>query len=186
MNSIKPVAVLAVAGGLIVSAAFAQSHQSYAGLQSRAIKALSENEIADLQAGRGMGLALAAELNGYPGPLHVIELADALALTAAQRSRMQQLFDTMRGEAIALGDRLIAEEAELDRQFSTRSVTSATLSAATAAIGRTQAELRATHLRYHLLTIDVLTPTQVQRYTELRGYSGAAPERQHRPGIHHR
>ena len=36
--------------------------------------------MADLRAGRGMGLALAAELNGYPGPAHVLELADKLDL----------------------------------------------------------------------------------------------------------
>ena len=46
---------------------FAQT--PYAGMQSRPIKALSEQQVADLQAGRGMGLALAAELNGYPGLL---------------------------------------------------------------------------------------------------------------------
>ena len=45
----------------------------YAGLETRTIKALSEQQIADLRAGRGMALALAAEVNGYPGPLHVIE-----------------------------------------------------------------------------------------------------------------
>jgi hypothetical protein len=49
-----------------VPAALAQSQQPYAGLAGRSIKALSEQQIADLQAGRGMGLALAAELNGYP------------------------------------------------------------------------------------------------------------------------
>lgn len=45
-------------------------HSPYAGLPAREIKALSPEEIADLAAGRGMGLALAAELNGYPGPRH--------------------------------------------------------------------------------------------------------------------
>jgi hypothetical protein len=32
----------------------------------RSIKALSDQQVSDLRAGRGMGLALAAELNGYP------------------------------------------------------------------------------------------------------------------------
>ncbi len=54
----------------------------YAGLQQRDIKALDEKQIADLKNGRGMGLALAAELNGYPGPMHVLELKDQLRLTA--------------------------------------------------------------------------------------------------------
>lgn len=68
--------VLTATGGI------AQLHQPYAGLQSRSIKALSDEQLADLRAGRGMGLALLAELNGYPGPLHVIELADPLGRSA--------------------------------------------------------------------------------------------------------
>ena len=71
------------------SPALAQSQQPYAGLEARPIKALSEQQIADLRAGRGMGLALAAELNGYPGPMHALELADALDLSGQQRARMQ-------------------------------------------------------------------------------------------------
>jgi Spy/CpxP family protein refolding chaperone len=173
-------ALLAFATG-----AFAQSHQPYAGHQSRSVKALSEEQIADLRAGRGMGLALPAELNGYPGPLHVIEHADALALNADQRARMRQLFESMKTEAVAVGERLISQETELDRQFVSRSITEASLAAKTAEIGQTQAALRATHLRYHLLTVEVLTPEQTKRYAELRGYAGSE-QPTHQPGRHHR
>ena len=38
----------------------------YAGMQNRGLKALSEQQIEDLRGGRGMGVALTAELNGYP------------------------------------------------------------------------------------------------------------------------
>jgi Spy/CpxP family protein refolding chaperone len=164
--------------------AIAQSQQPYAGLQSRPLKALSEAQIADLRAGRGITLALAAELNGYPGPLHVVELADALALTPDQRARMQVLYETMKAEAVALGERLIAQEAELDRLFASRIVTQPTLIAATAQIGQTQAALRATHLRYHLLTVEILTVDQRRRYAQLRGYGNAGPDQQHDPGMH--
>src|SRR6188768_1977014 len=88
---------------LIVCIAFvtsAQAQTPYAGMQTRPIKALSEQQIADLGAGRGMGLALAAELNGYPGPSHVLELADALELSADQRTRVKVLFDAMKAEAM--------------------------------------------------------------------------------------
>src|SRR5204863_9608358 len=98
---------MAIALVLLTEASFAQSHQPYAGLQSRPVKALSEQQIADLRAGRGMTMALPAELNGYPGPLHVIELADALALSPSQIARMRRLYDDMKGEAVALGERLI-------------------------------------------------------------------------------
>ena len=170
---------MSMATCLIVGGALAQSHQPYAGLQARSIKALSAEQLADLRAGRGMGLALAAELNGYPGPLHVIELADQLSLDSAQRARMQQLFDQMKDETVAIGHRLIAQEETLDRQFAERKMTAAALAATTSEIGQTQAALRAAHLRYHLLAADVLTHAQMQRYAQLRGYHGEAKSAPH-------
>jgi Spy/CpxP family protein refolding chaperone len=158
------------------AAQHAQHLQPYAGLQARPIKALSAEQIADLRAGRGMGFAMAAELNGYPGPRHVIELADALKLTAEQRAATESLFHKMQAETIPIGERLIAQEAELDRRFAEKSIDDAGLIAATQAIGATEAALRAAHLRYHLVTAEVLTPEQILRYAELRGYAadGAA------------
>jgi len=169
----------------VTASAFAQHAQPYGGLQLRPVKALSNEQIADLRAGRGMELALAAELNGYPGPSHVIELADALALTNAQRERAQALFAAMKAETVPLGEALIAAETDLDRQFAARSITPASLSAATDAIGTAQGRLRAAHLKYHLAMLEALTPEQVKRYGELRGYANAAPTG-HTPGMHHR
>src|SRR5207247_9870647 len=88
--------------------------QPYAGFEQRSIKALSAQQIADLKAGRGMSLALAAELNGFPGPLHVLELADKIELTAEQRQAVEALYADMKAEAMAIGERLIGQEAELD------------------------------------------------------------------------
>jgi LTXXQ motif family protein len=170
---------IAVSIGLsfLASAAFAQS--PYVGMQTRPIKALSEQQVADLKAGRGMGLALAAELNGYPGPAHVLELAEQLGLSADQRARIQSLFDSMKAEALPLGAKLLDQESALDRQFADHSITPETLKVATAQIGLTQAELRNTHLKYHLHAAQILTPDQMQRYAVLRGYGSAAPT-QHR------
>jgi hypothetical protein len=144
----------------------------YAGMQTRPIKALSDQQIADLKAGRGMGLALAAELNGYPGPLHVLELADKLDLSAEQRSSVQRLFDSMKAEAMPLGSRLIEQEADLDRQFASRTITSESLKTSITAVATTQGILRETHLKYHLSTGAILNPSQMQKYAELRGYGG--------------
>jgi len=162
---------------LVASVAFAQS--PYVGLQTRPIKALSEQQVADLKEGRGMGLALTAELNGYPGPAHVLELADQLGLSAEQKARVQNLFDAMKAEALPLGAKLLDQEAALDRQFADRSITPESLKGQTDLIGVTQAELRNTHLKYHLRTAQILTPDQMQRYPVLRGYGSAAPT-QHR------
>lgn len=167
----------AVLLALLAGPAMAQQHQQhqhgqtpYAGLQQRAIKALSEGQIADLKTGRGMGLALAAELNGYPGPLHVLELKDQLQLTADQKQRFQHLYESMKTEAIAAGETVIASERMLDQQFAARALTPEALAALTAQIGDAQAKLRAVHLKYHLSTADLLTAAQRQRYAELRGY----------------
>jgi hypothetical protein len=161
----------------------AQTQQPYAGLQVRPIKALSDQQIADLKEGRGMGLALPAELNGYPGPTHVLELAEPLQLSEAQRARVQQLFEAMKAETVPLGEKLIAQESELDRQFAGRTITEASLATSIQAIGTTQAALRAAHLKYHLGTLEVLTTAQVQRYVELRGYAHGA-QAQHQNGSH--
>jgi hypothetical protein len=160
----------------------AQTHQPYAGMQDRPVKALSEQQIADLKAGRGMGLALAAELNGYPGPVHVLELAAALGLSDEQRAKAAELFDAMKREAVPLGERLITAETALDRQFADKTVTASSLGEATRDIASVQGELRLAHLKYHLATLELLTPDQAARYDTLRGYGGA----HHAPGQHGR
>lgn len=166
--------VFVAAMGAFAGAAMAQS-SPYAGEGARVIKSLSAQQIADLRAGRGMGLALAAELNRYPGPLHVLELADKLTLTVAQRARVQGQLEQMRTETIGLGEQLIAAEAALDQLFATRAVSEVRLNATTDAIGAIQARLRAAHLRYHLRTTEVLTSEQIVLYVRLRGYEDARP-----------
>jgi hypothetical protein len=146
-----------------LGAAFAQT--PYTGMQMRSIKALSDQQIAELRAGRGMGLALAAELNGYPGPSHLLELAEKIGLSDVQLNAARGMFEAMRAETIPIGERLIAQEAALDKLFADHTITPENLSVATAEIGVTQAQLRAAHLRYHLSTLAMLEPAQIQRYS---------------------
>ncbi len=185
-------AVVAIAGLAIGAGAFATS--PYAGMAERAIKALSAEQIADLNAGRGMGLALAAELNGWPGPLHVLELADRLALTPDQRARTQALFGHMQSQARAIGERLIGEEAALDQGFRDRTIAATIVDDRLRRIGALQGELRAVHLRTHLDQAEILTSDQIGAYNRLRGYASDAdgtrsPQpapsgSQHRHGVH--
>jgi Spy/CpxP family protein refolding chaperone len=175
------VVLTSIAFVLVPGVCLAQSHSPYAGLETRAIKALSDQQVSDLRAGLGLSLALAAELNGYPGPRHTLELARELSLSDAQRAEVEKLHADMRAESVPIGETLIAQEADLDRQFADKTVTAASLGASTQAIGRTQALLRATHLKYHLLTLAVLTPEQAQRYAQLRGYRREHDERHNAP-----
>lgn len=147
----------------------------YAGDQHRAIKALSPSEIDDLRLGRGMGLARAAELNGFPGPMHVLELGEPLALSSEQRRATEALVAQMRADAQRIGAALIAAEAALDRDFAMRSIDENALQARLAEIAALHGELRFVHLRTHLSQAALMTREQIRRYDVLRGYAGAAP-----------
>jgi hypothetical protein len=168
MRLLAAVLMILLTGSAVAQHLHGQS--PYAELHQRPIKALSDQQLSDLQAGRGMSLALAAELNGYPGPLHVLELADRLQLSPDQAQLVHGLYDAMKKEAIGVGEKLIAAEVELDRQFAEGKITPVVLASLTAQIGERQGELRAVHLKYHLTTAELLTPDQKRRYGELRGY----------------
>jgi Spy/CpxP family protein refolding chaperone len=142
----------------------------YAGLEGRGIKALPEAEIADLLAGRGAGMALAAELNRYPGPRHVLDLADELGLTPGQEAETRRLFERMRSEAVPLGEALAAKEAELERLFASGAAGEGALRAVVTEAARLRGELRLTHLKYHLTMRRLLSPEQVAAYDAARGY----------------
>lgn len=170
-----------MAAAVLPGSAWAAAEAPYAGWDGRAIKALSAGQIDDLQSGRGMGLALPAELNGYPGPLHVLDLADQLELTAHQQAEAQRLFDAMQAQAIVLGEQMIAGEAALDRLFALGTASEAAILAAAVEAGRAQGALRGHHLRYHVAMREVLSPHQLMRYQQLRGY---AVDRTHGHGGH--
>lgn len=142
----------------------------YAGQQAREIKSLSAEDIAELRRGGGWGLARAAELNGVPGPAHLLELKDQIGLTADQVTAIQAIFEQMKTDAILTGERLIGLERALEDQFRTRSVTDRSLRRALAEIEQSRQALRYVHLAAHLTTPPLLTQAQIRRYNELRGY----------------
>lgn len=171
--------LLALAASLLAVPLLA-ADMPYAGQQARTVKALSDEDIAALRNGEGMGMAKAAELNGYPGPKHVLDFAQQLQLTDLQRHDVQAIFDRMSTAAKPLGGELIAQEQALDRLFAKGDITPDRLAAATAAIGELRGRLRAVHLSAHLETRALLNPDQVARYQQLRGYGD-----QHAPAQHH-
>ena len=152
------------------------SHSSpYAGQQTRDIKSLSARDIEQLERGGGWGLAKAAELNGVPGPKHVLELKRELELSSEQEADIERLFTEMQKEAIEKGKRLIRLERELELRFRQGPFAEAELQKRMQELGTARADLRFAHLAAHLKTPSILTADQVKRYNQLRGYAATSP-----------
>ena len=154
----------------------------YIDLLDTEIRGLSPEQIETYRTGVGGGLALPAELNGYPGPRHVLDLADELDLTEDQQARIQALYDDMLPQAIDLGEQILQLEAELELAFRENRIDEVFLETQLLAIGNLQAQLRFVHLRTHLATIDMLTPHQIVRYNTLRGYETGQTHQGHNGG----
>lgn len=170
--------VLAAVAATLAAAQHASQPQSglspYAGQEGRSIKSLSEEDLAELRRGGGWGLAKAAELNGIPGPAHLLELKDEIPLTGEQIETIEAIFRDLRSRAIAEGERLIAREQALEQAFRTRSIDDKRLRRMLTAIASSKSELRYIHLAAHLQTLPLLTEAQIVRYQELRGYNDDA------------
>jgi Spy/CpxP family protein refolding chaperone len=157
-----------------ITAPGAAQSSPYVGQEKRTIKSLSDQEVADILVGKGVGLARPAELNHYPGPLHVLQFKEQLGLTADQTERVQAIFDRMSRDAKALGKEWIDRERALEADFAASAISADQVSAQTIAIGELQGTLRAVHLTAHVATRAVLTPEQIAKYDVLRGYQAAA------------
>ncbi len=164
---------------LALSASEASPASPYVGQEARDIKSLSAEDINAYLSGKGMGLAKTAELNGYAGPSHVLELASQLTLTPEQRARTEALFASMASRATSLGRALVDEERKLDRLFATRTITADQLESSLREIGSLQAMVRGAHLEAHLAQVEILTPEQNAHYAQLRGYGGAGAKMDH-------
>lgn len=156
---------------LVAAPALGTPHQPYAREQSREIKALSAEEIKQYLSGAGMGYAKAAELNHFPGPMHVLELADRMQLSAEQRAATKQLMDAHKAEARAIGGRLVDAERTLQALFRSGKVEQGPLGKAVHDAAVLQGEYRLSHLETHRRMRGLLTQEQVARYDELRGYT---------------
>ena len=147
-----------------------EAHQPYKGFEAREITSLSDQDIEALRQGAGWGLALPAELNGFPGPAHVLELAEQLGLSAPQKQQVSSIVDAMRADAIAKGEALIEAERKLDQGFRSGNLQEGELKRLIEDAGAARAELRYVHLSRHLITLELLNADQVAAYAVLRGY----------------
>ena len=144
---------------------------AYAGEETRLIKTLSEQDLEEIARGGGWGLARPAELNGVPGPTHLLELSDEIGLTEQQRSDIEAIRAQMQADAITAGERFVAAEQALDTAFQQEVPDALALERLVVNAGQARAALRLVHLNAHLLTLPLLTDAQVSRYSVLRGYS---------------
>lgn len=142
----------------------------YVDRTSLSVKALTPEAIDEYKQGHGMGMAIPAELNGYPGPRHVLDMADALELTAEQKTRLKAIYDSMHDAAVPLGLRIIDRETALDSAFAGGAADAATITSLTREIAELQGRLRAVHLSAHVATKALLTPRQIAAYASARGY----------------
>lgn len=178
MRAIKLVILYLV---MILSAGYVHADNSgkflskYAGQEKREIKSLSAEDIKALRAGSGRGLARVAELNGLPGPRHILEMKEEINLSQEQEKEIMDLFKAMNGSAVKLGYLLIGLEKELSNRFAAKNIDEKVLRELLEKISKTQMELRFVHLSYHLKTPGILSEDQIKKYNELRGYSSENP-----------
>jgi len=156
-----------------ISALADENYKSkYIDQEHREIKSLTPDDIKEMQRGGGWGLAKAAELNGVPGPAHILEKEDKINLTDEQKRKIQKIYNNMKSEAVVLGEYLIRREAQLNKSFSDRTINQALLESSIQEIEKVRAKLRLVHLSAHLQTPNILTNEQIILYNKLRGYSG--------------
>lgn len=161
-----------VAVGAMVARAPAQHHGHADGSGHESAQACArefERVVAD---GRGFGMAFAADQNGYPGPLHVLELKERLGLTPDQERTMRVMLAAMFAESRPKGARLLEAEARLAQIFAAGTATEERVRAATAEVEDARREVRLVHLLTHLRTRDLLTSAQRRLYHEARWARG--------------
>ncbi|MEM0962428.1 MAG: hypothetical protein AAGK21_07850 [Bacteroidota bacterium] len=180
MTRVSLLLLLATALAVPAGAQHGANGHGATGRDAQVPSGLSADDVRGLLTGGGLGMARPAELNGYPGPLHVIELAEPLQLTDEQLETAQQLREAMLAEAVPLGRQLVDAEQALDAVFAAGDATEADIEQAVSHAASVHARLRAVQLRTHLAMRDALTDDQLRAYGRLRGHASPAGGHQRR------
>lgn len=155
------------------SIAIAGSEPNFSGKDHSNLKSLSQTEIDGYLSGKGMGLAKPAELNRFPGPKHVIEFANELALSTDQRKQTQKIYSAMKNRASEYGRLFVLNEEKIEQLFSENTVTPALLEKALRNSEEIRSKLRGVHLAAHIEQKALLSEQQVRLYDNLRGHTGS-------------
>lgn len=156
-----------LAAGLAPETASAQE-ETRGGHQGNRQSGMQQHQFRALREGRGMGMARAAETNGYPGPMHVLELAEELELSDEQVARTTKIRNRVRKRAPEMGQRIIDAEQRLEAMFAEQRATPDGMKALLTKIAELRASLRGLHLNAHLEQAKVLSDEQIEQYMELR------------------
>jgi len=148
----------------------AQTQSHHSSETGNEIKALTSEQINSHLNGEGMGLAKTAELNHFPGPKHVLDLAKELNLSQSQIDSTEKIFGMMKGKAVYLGKIIIEKEKQLDQLFNSGNADEESVRNIVTEIAQHQGELRFTHLNAHIQQKEILTSDQISVYDKLRGY----------------
>ena len=111
-----------------------------------------------------------AELNGYPGLRHVLDLSSQLNLSSQQETEIQAAFEQMQSQAKSLGKTIVSKEQELGESFASGRITNTELEKQMRELAKLYGELRKTHLQAHLQINPILSTEQIKKYNQLRGY----------------
>jgi len=179
--------VTLTAAALSTAAWAATQHASpYAGQETRAIKSLSASDISALKEGKGWGLAKPAELNGVPGPAHILELKNELDLSQEQERAIKALWSKMNQAAQKYGEQYLQSEADIEQFFAKGHTDTTKLNQLLTASSSSLAQLRNVHLQAHLEAKPLLSRHQNMLYQQLRGYSnGGHGGHEHHSGHKH-
>jgi len=160
--------------------AMASTGSTYSGQEKREIKSLSKNEISGYLNGKGMGFSKVAELNHFPGPRHVLDLAIELQLSKQQIEKTNILYQAMKIKAKKYGSFLVEKEKEIESLFLAKEVDSIKLEKLAKESAEFTAQIRLAHLEAHVSQQQLLTKKQIRKYDDLRGYSsGKNQEHKH-------
>ena len=131
--------------------------------------------------GEGAGQGIFAEVQGYPGPRHVLDMAKDLQLTDSQKKTVQTIFADMQGRAKELGQTIVNIEEEFASAFAQGLVTEKSIRDDSEEIGRLRGKLRAVHLVAHVKTQKILSANQVSLYKKLRVEPKSQKEEKKKP-----
>ena len=183
--------LLAISSILSVTSAIALTHSKratqltqspYSDQLTSPIRGLSAQEVDNLLNGRGAGYARTAELNSYPGPLHILELQDQLKVSTEQLQQVESVFQKMNAQAKTLGQDIVERERELSAAFANKQIDPSELQTQTQQLAELYGKLRATHLEAHIEVTPLLSSEQIATYDNLRGYTGNNASHEHHHG----